>query len=120
MTPEEQLREELKRDYPGSTIIMEASSSGYFEVLQRRFPVCGSKIDWDKVPAARVCRVDTANSEQYFDEADAKDIMPKHAYMIKENEGEQVKLYDTSGRREVIVTVTHLTKYFSSLVAAEI
>jgi len=69
MTPEEELREELERENPGATITVERTSSGYFDMLQKRFPVRGSKIDWGRVPTAQVRRADTANSEKYFDEA---------------------------------------------------
>lgn len=70
MTPEEELRQELQREYPGSTIVVDPSSSGYFDMLRRRFPVRGSKIDWDRVPMAKVRRVATSSSEQYFDDAE--------------------------------------------------
>ena len=69
MTPEEELRAELQQGYPGLPITIEPSSSEYFEMLQRRFPVCGSKIDWDRVPNSTIRRVNTVDSEHYFDEA---------------------------------------------------
>src|SRR5262249_4038288 len=62
---------ELQRQYPGDAIVLEPSSGTYFDMLQKRFPVRGSKIDWDRVSMARVNRVDTADSEQYLDDAEA-------------------------------------------------
>lgn len=71
MTPEEELLEDLQREHPAPEIAVEPSSDAYFALLQRRFPVRGSKIDWDRVPAARVRRADLADSEKYFEEASA-------------------------------------------------
>jgi hypothetical protein len=68
MTPEQELREALERQYSEAGIVFEPSSNEYFDLLQKRFPVCGSKIDWDRVSTARVKPVDTS-SEQYFDDA---------------------------------------------------
>lgn len=70
MTPEDELLEELRPERAKAEIRVESSSMPYFELLQSRFPVCGSKIDWDKVPGAMVQRMELIDSEQYFDEAE--------------------------------------------------
>jgi hypothetical protein len=54
MTMEEELLEELRRDHPGPNIVVEPSSYEYFRLLERRYPLGGSKIDWDRVPTGRV------------------------------------------------------------------
>jgi hypothetical protein len=69
MTPEEELLDELRRRHASREIEVQPSSAGYFEALERRFPVRGSKIDWERVPGARVLHVEITASEAYFDQA---------------------------------------------------
>ncbi len=72
MSPEEELLEELQRKLSsaGSQLEVQPSSAEYFVVLQERFPVYGSKIDWESVPGARIESIDTADSENYFERAE--------------------------------------------------
>jgi hypothetical protein len=68
MTPEEELLGQLQREHAPS-IILEPSSTEYFALLEKRFPVQGSKIDWEKVPTAKVRRGHAADSERYLHDA---------------------------------------------------
>jgi hypothetical protein len=58
--------------------------------------------------------------QEFYDEEEAANIAPKHAYMLRDDYEDQVKLYDTSGKREIFVTITQISKYFNSLVVASI
>jgi hypothetical protein len=69
MSPEEELRDEIQHKHSEAGITIEVSSEPYFEALQRHFPVRGSKIDWDKVPGARIRQADTVSREEHFDKA---------------------------------------------------
>jgi hypothetical protein len=70
MTPEEALCEQLQREF-ASSIVVESSSTEYFALLEKRFPVQGSKIDWERVPTAKVRRAHAADTERYLAEAAA-------------------------------------------------
>ncbi len=72
MTPEEELLEEIRREYPepNGEVVVHPSSDEYFRTLERRFPVVGSQIAWSRVPGARVQSLDTVDSERYFDQAE--------------------------------------------------
>ena len=69
MTPEHELLEEIRPERERAELTVEPSSMPYFELLEKRFPVHGSKIDWDKVPGAVVQAMQLSDSELYFKEA---------------------------------------------------
>jgi hypothetical protein len=68
MTLEEELRDALRRLVPESAIVFEASTADYFHLIEKRYPLGGSKIDWRHVPVAKDRDVDIT-AERYFDEA---------------------------------------------------
>jgi hypothetical protein len=67
MTPEDELLEDLRREFPGAEIVVDPTSHEYVDVVQRRFPFLGSKIDWDRVPRSQVRRV--SDVTRFMDEA---------------------------------------------------
>ena len=71
MTPEEELLAELRREYAIEEVEVEPSSVDYFRRLEERFPMWGSKIDWDHVPRSRTLHLETSDSEVYFNQAEA-------------------------------------------------
>lgn len=65
MTLEEELRQDLRRLVPEAAISFDASSDSYFRLIGNRYPFGGSKIDWNRVPAAKGADVVT----DYFHDA---------------------------------------------------
>lgn len=54
MTPQDELLKMLEEPIADESIIVENSSEGIFGELSNRFPLTGSKIDWDEVPGSIV------------------------------------------------------------------
>ena len=71
MTPEDELLEVLQSACATGKIEILSSSDAFFRLLEKRFPVCGSKIDWEEVPGSVVRNTGTDDSEVHFDECEA-------------------------------------------------
>ncbi|KPA11165.1 hypothetical protein MHK_008630 [Candidatus Magnetomorum sp. HK-1] len=59
----------LKRYSTDSIITVERSSDVYFSILEKRFPLYGSKIDWDSVPGALQKESNVQDSDNFFKDA---------------------------------------------------
>ena len=72
----------------------------YFRILERRFPIVGSKIDWEKVPHAIVKGSNSENSEKYF--RDATTLLADVAKMERISEEEVVIAIGDSAMEEAV------------------
>lgn len=71
MTLETELHDELRNICGKGELEFQASSEGYFVLLEQRFPLIGSKIDWSQVPTSIERRFDVLDSERHADAAAA-------------------------------------------------
>lgn len=72
MTFEEELLSDLELLVKKGEIVVEPSSDGYFSELESRFPILGSKIDWDEVSGSEQEQASAeayaSDCQRFFDE----------------------------------------------------
>jgi len=70
MTPQEELLDQLRDERARSEVLIHETADEYFTLIGDRFPVAGSKIDWDHVPKSIVRCVSTEDIDRYLNDAD--------------------------------------------------